>query len=224
MTVVALAEIRCRRSWLQGETPAPERGRVLPMTTTGAHVGDDTDAGLLRRHAGGDRAAARTLTARHAPPVYRLARRMLGDGTEAEDVTQEAMLRLWRVAPDWEEGQGAVATWLYRVTANLCLDRLRRRRTVSVEAVPEAADETPGALDRLADADRAAALQAALGRLPERQRLAVVLRHLEERDNPEIAAILETSVEAVESLLARARRTLAADLAGRRADLGFTDD
>ena len=55
--------------------------------------------------------------ARHAPRVFRLARRMLGDGAEAEDVTQEAMLRLWRLAPDWQAGRGALATWLYRVTA-----------------------------------------------------------------------------------------------------------
>ena len=149
---------------------------------------------------------------------------MLGDGTEAEDVTQEAMLRLWRLAPDWQEGRGAVATWLYRVTANLCLDRLRRRRETSADAVPELADDAPDAVGRLAAADRAAALDAALARLPDRQRLAVVLRHLEERGNPEIAELLDTSVEAVESLLARARRALAADLAGRREELGFTDE
>jgi RNA polymerase sigma-70 factor, ECF subfamily len=188
-----------------------------------AEAGDESDAGLLRRYAGGDQAAARTLTARHAPRVFRLARRMLGDGTEAEDVTQETMLRLWRLAPDWEEGRAALATWLYRVAANLCLDRLRRRRETSAEAVPELADEAPGAQRMLEAADRAAALEAALGRLPERQRLAVVLRHLEDRGNPEIAAALDTSVEAVESLLARARRALAADLAGRRKELGFTD-
>jgi RNA polymerase sigma-70 factor (ECF subfamily) len=148
---------------------------------------------------------------------------MLGDGTEAEDVAQEAMLRLWRLAPDWQDGRGAIATWLYRVTANLCLDRLRRRRETSVDALPEVADEAPGALFAIEAADRAAALETALARLPERQRLAVVLRHLEERGNPEIAAVLDVSVEAVESLLARARRALAADLAGRREELGFTD-
>ena len=109
------------------------------------------------------------------------------------------------------------------MTANLCLDRLRRRRETSADAVPELADDAPDAVGRLAAADRAAALDAALARLPDRQRLAVVLRHLEERGNPEIAALLDTSVEAVESLLARARRALAADLAGRREELGFTD-
>jgi RNA polymerase sigma-70 factor (ECF subfamily) len=147
---------------------------------------------------------------------------MLGDIGEAEDVTQETMLRLWRVAPDWDGG-AALATWLYRVASNLCIDRLRRRREFVPGVLPERADDAPGALGRLEAQDRAAALQAALTDLPERQRMAVVLRHFEDRANPEIAEILGTSVEAVESLLARARRELAARLAPRRAELGFTD-
>lgn len=211
-----------RAPWPPGLAAARGEVIVRPMARQ-AEARDESDAGLLRAYADGDQAAARTLTARHAPRVFRLARRMLGDGTEAEDVTQEAMLRLWRQAPDWQEGRGALGTWLYRVTANLCLDRLRRRRETSIDAVPEVADAAPGPLRRIEAADRAAALAAALGRLPDRQRLAVVLRHLEERGNPEIAAVLDTSVEAVESLLARARRALAADLGDRRQELGFTD-
>src|SRR5688500_7631773 len=131
---------------------------------------------------------------------------MLGDAGDAEDVTQETMLRLWRIAPDWREGEAALGTWLYRVASNLAVDRLRRRRERPQAVMPEIADESAGAQGRLEATDRAAALEAALADLPERQRLAVVLRHLEERSNPEIAAILGTSVEAVESLLARARR------------------
>ena len=182
-----------------------------------------SDAELLGRYAAGDQAAARALTFRHAPRVLALARRMLGDPTEAEDVTQEAMLRMWKIAPVWRADEAALGTWLYRVASNLCVDRLRRRREVTLDAAPETADETPGALSRLEARDRAGALDAALALLPDRQRLAIVLRHLEERPNPEIAAILETSVEAVESLLARARRELAARLAPRKAELGFTD-
>ena len=147
---------------------------------------------------------------------------MLADPTEAEDVAQETMLRLWRMAPDWRPGEAALATWLYRVASNLCLDRLRRRRETGGEA-PETADEAPSALETLARADRAAALRAALDGLPDRQRLAIVLRHLEERSNPEIAAILGVSVEAVESLLARGRRELAARLVPRRAELELDD-
>jgi RNA polymerase sigma-70 factor (ECF subfamily) len=181
------------------------------------------DASLLARYASGDQAAARLLTARHAPRVFAVARRMLGEQAEAEDVTQEAMLRLWRVAPEWQAGQAALGTWLYRVAANLCIDRLRRRREIASDTLPERADEAPGALARIEADDRATALHAALGALPDRQRLAIVLRHFEERSNPEIAEILDTSVEAVESLLGRARRELAARLAPRREELGFSD-
>ena len=148
---------------------------------------------------------------------------MLGEAAEAEDVTQETMLRLWKIAPDWEADRAAVSTWLYRVASNLCIDRLRRRRELGGDAVPDLADETPGPERRLQARDRAAALRQALAALPDRQRLAIVLRHFEDRPNPEIAAILDASVEAVESLLARARRDLAARLAPRKAELGFTD-
>ncbi len=182
-----------------------------------------SDAALLLRYAGGDQAAARTLTARHAPRIFALARRMLGETAEAEDVTQETMLRLWKIAPDWQADRAMLSTWLYRVASNLCIDKLRRRREVGSDSVPELADEAPAVVRRLEARDRAAALEAALAALPDRQRVAVVLRHFEERGNPEIAAVLGVSVEAVESLLARARRELAARLAPRRAELGFTD-
>ena len=185
--------------------------------------GSVSDAELLGRYAAGDQASARILTFRHAPRVLALARRVLGDPTEAEDVTQETMLRMWKIAPDWQADQAALGTWLYRVANNLCIDRLRRRRRRSDAEVPDLPDDSPGVLHRLEAGDRATALQAALADLPDRQRIAVVLRHFEDRSNPEIAAVLETSVEAVESLLARARRDLAARLAPRRNDLGFSD-
>jgi RNA polymerase sigma-70 factor (ECF subfamily) len=190
------------------------------MTMAFDAASEESDETLMRRYAGGDRAAARALTLRHAPRVLALARRMLGDAAEAEDVTQEAMLRLWRVAPDWRAGEAAPSTWLYRVAGNLCIDRLRRRRPTVAEA-PETADPAPGAEAGLIAGDRARALDAALAGLPERQRLAVVLRHFEERPNPEIAVILDTTVEAVESLLTRARRTLAERLLPQAETLGF---
>jgi RNA polymerase sigma-70 factor (ECF subfamily) len=172
----------------------------------------DPDAALLARAARGDAAAARALVARLAPRVHALARRMLADAAEAEDVTQETMLRLWRIAPDWRAGEARVSTWTHRVAANLCLDRLRRRPAAPIDAVPEPPDPAPSAAETLDAAARRVALAAAIDALPDRQRAAIVLRHFEERGNPEIAAALGVSVEAVESLLARARRALAAAL------------
>lgn len=187
-------------------------------------AGAKSDEALLAAYGRGDRAAARMLTERLAPRVFHTARRMLGDAAEAEDVTQEAMLRLWKVAPDWRAGEARVSTWLYRVATNLCTDRLRKSgRWVGEEAAADPQDDGPGAEARMIEQDRAAALEFALGRLPDRQRQAVVLRHLEGLANPEIAAIMGLSVEAVESLTARGRRALASLLAERKDELGYQD-
>lgn len=185
---------------------------------------DTSDEALLALYAHGDQAAARALMVRHAPRILALARRMLRDPAEAEDVTQEAMLRLWKIAPDWRTGEARVSTWLYRIASNLCVDRLRKKRGVGLDQVPEQADETPGVEQQMMAADRGKALHAAMERLPERQRLALTLRHFQELSNPEIAGILETSVEAVESLLSRGRRTLAGDLKTKQAALGLKQE
>lgn len=185
-------------------------------------LGDDA---LLVLYANGDPAAARILTGRLAPIVHAHAWRLLGDAAEAEDVTQEALLRLWRTAPDWRAGEAKVTTWLYRVTANLATDRIRRRkgRDLALDAVPEPLDDAPRAEDRMQDAARADALQAALAVLPDRQKQAIVLRHIEGLANPDIAEIMSIGVEAVESLLARGKRGLAAALEGKRDELGYQD-
>ncbi|KPN62181.1 RNA polymerase, sigma subunit, ECF family [Aliiroseovarius crassostreae] len=186
---------------------------------------DGSDEVLLILYGNGDPTAAQVLTARLGPRVMGYAARLLGgDRAEAEDVTQEAMLRLWKQAPNWRQGEAKVTTWLYRVVSNLCTDRLRKRRSVDIDAIEEPADDMPSAVESMMEQDRANALQAALMALPERQRIAVSLRHLEGASNPEIAEILEISVEAVESLTARGKRALAAALAGRREELGYGED
>jgi len=187
-------------------------------------LSDTSDEELLSLYACGNQAAARALMLRHAPRVLALARRMLKDATEAEDVTQEAMLRLWKIAPEWRAGEAKVSTWLYRVGSNLCTDRLRKKRGVGLDEAPEVVDETPNVEDQMISADRGRALRQAMDRLPARQKLALTLRHFEELSNPEIAEALETSVEAVESLLSRARRALAADLSSNRSALGLAMD
>lgn len=181
------------------------------------------DDALLVLYANGDGAAARSLTLRLTPRAFAQAFRMLGDRAEAEDVAQEAMIRLFKQAPDWRQGEAKVTTWLYRVVANLCTDRLRKTRGVALDAVPEPEDDAKSAAQQMQDQARNDALQAALNSLPERQRLAVVLRHIEGLGNPEIAEIMEISVEAVESLTSRGKRALAQALAGQREALGYTD-
>lgn len=190
--------------------------------------GETSDEVLMVLYANGDRHAALALTQRVTPRVLGYAARLLsGDRAEAEDVTQETMLRLWKIAPQWRQGETKVTTWAYRVATNLCIDRQRargRKRQVTLDDAPEVADAAPGAEDRLIEAGRLVALETALAELPDRQRQAVVLRHLEGMTNPEIAAIMEIGVEAVESLTARGKRALSALLSGRKEALGYEDD
>ncbi|MEN8839729.1 MAG: sigma-70 family RNA polymerase sigma factor [Octadecabacter sp.] len=184
-----------------------------------------SDADLLAAFAGGDRGAALTLTQRLTPRVMGQAYRMLGNLTEAEDVTQDAMMRLWKIAPDWDADRAQVTTWLYRVVANLCTDRLRKSgRGVALDAIEEPADGAQSAADNMQDTARTQALHSALADLPDRQAQAVALRHLEELGNPEIATIMDTNVRTVESLIARGKRALIAKLSGRKEELGYEDD
>ena len=201
------------------------RNALLDDRPKGELVGVANEA-LMLLYAKGDPEAARLLTLRLLPQVLGYATRVLGNRTEAEDVAQEAMLRLWQVAPAWRQDEAKVSTWLYRVVANLCTDRLRqgrRRRADALDEVPELSDPSPGAERALMARDRMAALQAGLDSLPERQRQAVVLRHIEGLNNPEIAVILEIGVEAVESLTARGKRALAQALAGLKPVLGYEE-
>jgi RNA polymerase sigma factor (sigma-70 family) len=176
----------------------------------------DPDAELVARVGRGDRAAAQALMARHLPKMLNLARRMLSGQTEAEDCVQEAFLRLWTHAARWKPGAAKFETWLYRVTLNQCYDRLRKKPAAPLEAAARVADPAPGPDANLLNAALAADVESALQALPERQRAAVLLCHYQGHGNIEAAEILGVSVEAMESLLARARRTLRTKLSHLR--------
>lgn len=173
-------------------------------------LGDDN---LMARIAARDAAAFRVAVDGHASRAHRIAYRMLADPAEAEDIAQETMLRLWDHAGKWRPGGPGIAAWTTRVASNLCLDRLRKRRFASDEAVPERADETPLA-DAAIEADQARARTvAAVHALPERQRAAIVLTYYEELTNSAAAAALDMNIKAFESLLLRARTALKVALA-----------
>ncbi len=167
---------------------------------------------LVARFASGEASAFRTLTERHLMSVTGIARRMLRDDAEAEDVAQEAFLRLWRSGATLDVGAGGVKPWLRRVVSNLCIDRVRgRQRLTVVEELPEQADP-PRQQASLEAEDLKRRVDVALKKLPERQRLALTLFHYEGLSQIEIGSVMEISDEAVESLLGRARRQLKADL------------
>lgn len=172
----------------------------------------ESDANMIARAARGDRLAYAELVKRHLPRVYAVTRRMLGNEAAAEDVAQEALLRLWTHAGSYDPSKAQLATWLTRIATNLCLDRLRKRQE---EQWDDGYDVPLPASQEKAIGDRQLAerVSVALNALPERQRLALVLCHYEDLSMAEAASAMETSVEAVESLLSRARRSLRQTLA-----------
>jgi RNA polymerase sigma-70 factor, ECF subfamily len=185
-----------------------------------AYLVRDPDADLLKRAGAGDTAAAEALVRAHMRRVVGLARRLLGDAAEAEDVAQDVFLQVWRNAAKWRDGEAKFSTWLHRVAVNACYDRLRKRgRWVGEDAATEIADPAPHPAQQILGVQRAQRVKDALMTLPERQRAAITLCHFEEMSNAEAAGVLEISIEALESLLARGRRSLKAALADVAGDL-----
>jgi RNA polymerase sigma factor (sigma-70 family) len=209
---------------LSQPVPTEEAG---PSSSEHLDARHQEEAALLALYARGDPHAAGALIAMLGPRLLAYCRRILGgDMAEAEDVLQEIMLRLWRLAPGWVAGQARVSTWAYQVATNLCTDRLRRhgRRAMSLDEGGEPPSSAAPVEAVILAGQRVLALDQALAALPERQRQAVVLRHIEGMTNPEIATIMGLGVEAVESLTARGRRALQSILSGQRDALGFHDE
>jgi RNA polymerase sigma-70 factor (ECF subfamily) len=172
-----------------------------------------SDEDLLARIADQDRGAFTSLMRRHGKKVRGLAYAFSGRAADADDLTQEVFIMLWRRPESWKPGKAAFSTWLYRVVANRCLDQARRqklRRFLPFGEVPDPVDDTPSAYDTLAGRDTLAAVQRMIRKLPEKQRLALLLSVQAERTNAEIASVLGVSEGAAEQLLVRARKTLRA--------------
>jgi len=174
---------------------------------------DDSDEALMARVARGDQPAFHALARRHLPAMVGLARRVLGNAADAEDVAQEAMLRVWTHAPRWQP-VAAFKTWLTRVVVNLCLDRKRRAAWVDLEEAGELVDRAPDAVTQMETNEQERQLQNAIEKLPDRQRAAIVLTYSEGMSNAQVADILDTSVSAVETLLIRGKQNLRRALSG----------
>jgi RNA polymerase sigma-70 factor, ECF subfamily len=168
---------------------------------------DDSEEALMVRVARGDEPAFHALARRHLPAMLGLARRILGNSADAEDVGQEAMLRVWIHAPRWQP-LAAFRTWLTRVVVNLCLDRKRRASWVALEAAGEIVDPAIGPGEKTERDERDRLVVAAIAQLPARQRAAIVLTYSEGMSNAQVAEILDSSVSAVETLLVRGKQNL----------------
>jgi RNA polymerase sigma factor (sigma-70 family) len=175
------------------------------------------DADLVARALGGDRAAWRALYIAHKDFVFRVALRYLGDEAEARDVTQDVFVRIL-ASPGAYRPTASFRTWLYRAVANRCLNeraraRNRRESFDAADALGGAPDAGATPEERLSRAQEQARVRDAIARLPDRQRLAVVLSRFEGLSYEEIAEALGATVSSVESLLFRARENLARALA-----------
>src|SRR5471032_2867100 len=163
------------------------------------------------------------MVTRKLPRLLALAGRLLGDADEARDVAQDTFLRIWKQAGQWRSGQARFDTWLHRVALNLCYDRLRRRKEQPLadsDELPEAVDPAPLPDELLQASAQSDLMAAALAALPERQREAIVLQYYQDLSNIEAAQLMNISVDALESLLSRARRNLRNHLAESRDDTG----
>ncbi|MBI1179854.1 MAG: RNA polymerase sigma factor [Alphaproteobacteria bacterium] len=193
-----------------------------PAGTAGeAALGVLSDETLMQRVGDGNEAAYRVLMERHLNRSLGFATRLVGDAAEAEEVMQEAFLRLWRSAPRWQPGAARFTTWFYRVVMNLCIDRQRKRRS---QAVPLDVAGDPPDGRRGADGDIHARqvsdrVEDALAELPDRQRAAISLCYLQGLSNKEAAAVLEVNLKALESLLTRGRAALRQRLDPMKDDL-----
>jgi RNA polymerase sigma-70 factor (ECF subfamily) len=168
---------------------------------------EQSDEALMARIAGGDRVAFDALARRHAGAIVNLAAHILSNRAEADDVVQDALLRVWTNAPRWKP-VAQFRTWLTRIVVNLCLDRKRRPVWWPLETAGDVVDPKPDAAVEHEAADTERRIAAAIAKLPVRQRAAVALTYREGLSNAETADILDTSVSAVETLLSRAKASL----------------
>ena len=182
------------------------------------------DEELMAAVAKGDQLAYQALVRAHLPPIARYALRLLGNPRDTEDIAQETFLRLWTGASRWDPAKAQLTTWLHRIAHNLCVDHLRKQgrltltETLDEELEQRAEGEQDAHLlsdgihedqESLANKER---LDRALRGLSESQRSALLLCHYQGFSNREAADIMGVSVKALESLVARAKRGLRAQL------------
>ena len=177
--------------------------------TDDIHFPDLDDESLLHHIRHGRHDAFAALVNRHAKRFYRLAYRLIFDKHDAEDIVQEAFLKLWHRPEMWNQvRQARFTTWFYRVVTNLCLDHNKKKRPAIMAEQAEPVDNQPGQDDMMHQRQQQALLDRYIGELPVRQQLALNLCFYEDLSNEEAARIIGVTVKAVQSLLIRAKTTL----------------
>lgn len=208
----ALAKVSAQADAAQGPAGSAQNGKAMH------EAAGDEDRALMARVAQGDRAAYAELLRKHLRGAVNAAYRILLNPHDAEEVAQEAFLRVWRHAPRWQiDGAAGFRTWLTRIVVNLCIDRKRRPGMEPMDDQLDPVDPAPDPYQHRLANETERRLARALAKLPERQRAALVLCYWEDASNIDAAAALGVSVGALESLLIRGKRSLRAELS---ADLG----
>lgn len=173
----------------------------------------ESDESLVARIGEGDHQAFAQIVQRHSGLFYAAAYRMCANAEEAEEIVQDAFLKLWDKPQNYNPDKGAkFTTWFYRVVTNLAIDAQRRKKPqAGPDVLDFMADQAPLADEALDEQDRQSALEQAIQNLPERQKAALNLCFYEGLSNKDAAEILEVSVKGLESLLMRAKASLKDD-------------
>lgn len=201
---------------------APTKQVESSSVATATQNSANEDFAFAQRIASGEAAAMREAVELFLPQIHATARRMLNNDADAEEVAQETFLRVWKSVGTWTPKGARLRTWVVRVTMNLCYDRLRRKghgKSTPLDEAPDPIDERQNAIDDLAEDDRSKIVERAMCGLPDRQRAAIHLVHFDEMTNIEAAGIMDVSVDALESLLARGRRSLKKALLAQKQEL-----
>lgn len=181
-----------------------------------------TDEELMKAVCLGDQSAYQTIVKQHLTPISHYVFRILGNQKDTEDITQEVFLKLWTHAPKWNADKAKLTTWLHRIAHNLCIDYLRKHGRVQTQ---ESFEEEVGELE-INNEDESSKkieiLNRAIGQLPEKQRSALTLCHYQGFSNREAADIMNISVKALESAIARAKRSLRNQLIEEKAKIDNT--
>jgi RNA polymerase sigma-70 factor (ECF subfamily) len=172
-------------------------------------MAEKDDEALLAAIQDGDGQAFTCLIKRHASKYYSLAYRILRHREGAEDIVQEAFLRIWSNPVMWDQSRKAKFTsWFYRVVVNLCLDQHKRPAGINIDDVPEVMDTAPGTEEGLIAREEERQLLTAIRNLPPRQQMAIQLFYYDALPQGEAAAAMQINLKAYQSLLQRARQAL----------------
>jgi RNA polymerase sigma-70 factor (ECF subfamily) len=170
------------------------------------------DDDLMARIAAGSQRSLAELIARHGRGLQSFAARYLGNSSDAEDVVQDVFVTAWKNANRYDPQKARVSTWLYKIAANRCIDQRRRRflrNFIGLDDLEsDPASEAPDAEARVSDRQELSIVRDGIAALPQRQRMALLLKVVADLDVPAIAEVMGTSIGSAEQLLVRARRGL----------------